>query len=83
MLLELAGAPLPKPMHGRSLVPLFKDQARPWRSSFLAVYFAEERCPNVAAWRGGAQSERWKYSHYSARTRARTGCMTCRPTCAP
>ena len=34
-MLDLAGVPALKNMHGRSLVPLFKGKAR-WRNSFLA-----------------------------------------------
>src|SRR5206468_2413929 len=35
MLLELAGAPIPKAIQGRSLLPLFSDAKAPWRTSFL------------------------------------------------
>src|SRR6266542_3321168 len=50
-LLELAGAPIPKEMHGRSLAPLFKGDSPKWRDAFLTEYFAEERFPNIASWR--------------------------------
>jgi N-acetylglucosamine-6-sulfatase len=63
-LLELAGAPIPKEMHGQSLAPLFKGNPRKWRESFLTEYFAEERFPNIASWQA-VRSARWKYVHYT------------------
>jgi arylsulfatase A-like enzyme len=62
--LELAGAPIPKEMHGRSLVPLFKGNSRKWREAFLAEYFSEERFPNIASWQA-VRTTRWKYIHYT------------------
>ncbi len=63
-LLELAGAPIPKEMHGRSLAPLFKGNPKKWRESFLSEYFAEERFPNIASWQA-VRTARWKYIHYT------------------
>ncbi len=63
-LLELAGAPIPKEMHGRSLAPLFKGDSPKWRDAFLTEYFAEERFPNIASWRA-VRATRWKYIHYT------------------
>jgi N-acetylglucosamine-6-sulfatase len=63
-LLELAGAPIPKEMHGRSLAPLFKGNPRKWRESFLTEYFAEERFPNIASWQA-VRAARWKHVHYT------------------
>jgi N-acetylglucosamine-6-sulfatase len=63
-LLELAGASIPKEMHGRSLAPLFKDNPRKWRDAFLTEYFAEERFPNIASWQA-VRAARWKYIHYT------------------
>jgi len=62
-LLELAGAPVPKEMHGSSLAPVLKGAAKNWRRSFLAEYFAEERYPNIASWQA-VRTARWKYIHY-------------------
>ena len=63
-LLELARAPIPKEMHGRSLVPVFKANPKRWRDAFLTEYFAEERFPNIAAWQS-VRTARWKYVHYT------------------
>ena len=65
-LLELAGAPIPKEMHGHSLVPVFKPNPKRWRDAFLTEYFAEERFPNIAAWQA-VRTARWKYVHYTER----------------
>jgi arylsulfatase A-like enzyme len=62
-LLELAGAPAPKPLHGRSLVPLLRGQHGGWRRVFLAEYFAETQFPRVATWKA-VRAEGWKYIHY-------------------
>jgi arylsulfatase A-like enzyme len=61
-LLDLAGAPVPKSVQGRSLLPLFKDAKTPWRSSILSEYFQEgqNRTPDWQA----ARTDRWKYIHY-------------------
>jgi arylsulfatase A-like enzyme len=63
-LLDLAGLPAPKEMHGRTLVPLFKSSPKKWRESFLTEYFAEERFPNIASWQA-VRTARWKYIHYT------------------
>jgi N-acetylglucosamine-6-sulfatase len=63
-LLELAGAPIPKEMHGRSLVPVLKGNVKNWRQSFLTEYFAEERFPNIASWQAVSNAQ-WKYVHYT------------------
>jgi N-acetylglucosamine-6-sulfatase len=62
-LLELGGAAIPKTIHGRSLVPLFADDAAPWRTSFLSEYFgnADNRIPGWQA----VRTARWKYIHYT------------------
>jgi N-acetylglucosamine-6-sulfatase len=61
-LLDLAGAPIPKSVQGRSLLPLFKDGKAPWRSSILSEYYQEgqNRTPDWQA----ARNDRWKYIHY-------------------
>lgn len=68
-LLELAGTPVPKEMHGRSLVPVFKGNPKNWRDAILTEYFAEERFPNIAAWQS-VRTPRWKYIHYTELTDA-------------
>jgi len=61
-LLDLAGAPIPKSVQGRSLLPLFKDEKAPWRSSILSEYYQEgqNRTPDWQA----VRTDRWKYIHY-------------------
>lgn len=62
-LLDLAGAPIPKNVHGKSMVSLFKGQTRNWRKSFLTEYFFEQGFPRTPTWHA-ARNERWKYVHY-------------------
>ena len=62
--LELGGAPIPKSIHGRSLLPLFKDAEAPWRKSFLTEYFLERGFPRVPTWQA-VRTDRWKYIHYT------------------
>jgi arylsulfatase A-like enzyme len=62
-LLELAGVAVPKAIQGRSLLPLFKDDRAPWRTSFLTEYFLEKPYPRVPTWQA-VRTERWKYIHY-------------------
>jgi arylsulfatase A-like enzyme len=40
-LLDFAGAPVPKEMHGRSWRPLLEDRATEWRKGFFYAYFYE------------------------------------------
>jgi arylsulfatase A-like enzyme len=64
-LLEIGGAPVPKEIHGRSLVPLLRAENVPWRDSFLIEYFSDKVFPRMS--RMGYQAvrdERWKYIHY-------------------
>jgi arylsulfatase A-like enzyme len=62
--LELGGAPIPKTIQGRSLVPLFKDPQAPWRASLLTEYFLERGFPRVPTWQA-VRTDRWKYIHYT------------------
>ncbi len=62
-MLDLAGVPAPKNMHGRSLVPLFKGKAR-WRNSFLAEYDQEMAFPWFPSWKA-VRTDRYKYIHFS------------------
>lgn len=63
-LTELGGLePTPK-MLGASLVPLFSDEATPWRDKLLYEYFqVRERAPGVPTMLG-VRTERYKYVHY-------------------
>ncbi|MEM9324110.1 MAG: sulfatase/phosphatase domain-containing protein, partial [Bacteroidota bacterium] len=40
-ILDLAGAPIPEPMHGLSFAPLIRRESVDWRSSFLYEYFID------------------------------------------
>jgi arylsulfatase A-like enzyme len=65
-LLDVAGVPVPKNMHGRSLVPLLKGDKTPIRRSFLIEYFSDTVFPRMD--RMGYQavrSERWKHIQYT------------------
>ena len=63
-LLDLAGTPVPKSIHGKSLLPLFKKSKPPWRKSFLTEYFHEKGFPRTPTWQA-ARTDRWKYIHYT------------------
>jgi N-acetylglucosamine-6-sulfatase len=67
-LLELGGAPVPKGLHGRSLVPLLAGRPWPHRTSFLIEYFSATdivfpRMRQMAY--QAVRTERWKYIHYT------------------
>ncbi len=62
--LELAGVKPMVPMHGQSLVPLFRDRAAAWRSAVLTEYFLEKVAPQVPPWQA-VRTDRWKYIHYT------------------
>ncbi len=61
--LDLAGVKPLTPIHGRSLVPLFRNPAGEWRSAVLTEYLVEKVAPQVPAWQA-VRTERWKYIHY-------------------
>jgi N-acetylglucosamine-6-sulfatase len=46
-LVELAGLTPSPGMQGRSLVPIFENRARDWRSSFLIEYFSDTVFPRI------------------------------------
>jgi len=63
-LLELAGLPAPRDMHGRSLVPLLRGEAPDdWRTS---IYYRYYEFPGVHAVprHRGVRTERYKLIHY-------------------
>ncbi len=62
--LDLAGAGLPKHLHGRSAVPLLKSESRAdWRTDWLYEYF-EFPGPHSVRKNRGVRTERFKYIHY-------------------
>ncbi len=64
--LELGGAPLPKDLHGESLVPLFKGEKNKLRDSFLIEYFSDTVFPRMNKMGYQAvRSGKWKYIHYT------------------
>jgi len=63
-LLDLASAPVPKTIQGRSLLPLFRNSKAAWRASFLTEYFQEPNFPRTPTWQA-VRTERWKYMRYS------------------
>jgi arylsulfatase A-like enzyme len=62
-MMELAGLPVPKEMHGRSMLPVLKGEAKDWRKDWLYEYF-EYPGPHSVAKQRGVRSEKWKYIHY-------------------
>jgi N-acetylglucosamine-6-sulfatase len=65
-MLDLAGAPAPRGLHGRSLVPLLEGRRPRWRDSALIEYFSDAVFPRIQ--RMGYQAVRtgrWKYIRYT------------------
>jgi N-acetylglucosamine-6-sulfatase len=62
-LLALAGVHPPENMEGRSLLPLFKGDARSWRSSFLTEFFLGDGTNRFPTWQA-VHTDRWKYIRY-------------------
>ena len=63
--LELAGAKIPRKMHGKSLVPAFKDTSKPpsgWRESIYYSYYGE-RTHRVAK-HDGIRTQQHKLIHF-------------------
>ena len=64
-LLEIGGAPVPKEIHGRSLVPLLRGERVPWRDSFLIEYLSDKVFPRMSKMGYQAiRDGRWKYINY-------------------
>ena len=61
--LELAGVKPPLPMHGKSLVPVFRSADAPLRESILTEYFLETCVPQVPDWQC-MRKGKWKYINY-------------------
>lgn len=63
--MELAGAPAPAGLHGKSLVPLFGANSSAWREAFLIEHFSENVFPRTRGLGYQAiRTEGWKYIHY-------------------
>jgi arylsulfatase A-like enzyme len=61
-LLDLAGQPIPKEVHGASWGPLFQNKAVTWRHSFLYEHWREGKIP--APTLKGIRTVRYKYLEY-------------------
>ncbi|MBI3210351.1 MAG: sulfatase [Candidatus Solibacter usitatus] len=61
--LELAGAPIPKTVAGKSMLSLMGGNKKGWRTSFLCEYYMEQQQARVATWEA-VRTARWKYIHY-------------------
>jgi arylsulfatase A-like enzyme len=60
-LLELAGVEVPAGMQGRSLLPLLRGDAIPWREELFTEHLWDHpRLPRTE----GLRTERWKYIRY-------------------
>ena len=63
--LEIAGAPVPAGLHGKSLVPLMRDGGVAWRDAVLIEHFSENVFPRTRQMGYRAlRTEGWKYIHY-------------------
>ncbi|MBA4150171.1 MAG: sulfatase [Verrucomicrobia bacterium] len=63
-LLQLAGAPVPKDIDGKSLLPVFKSKKADLRELAFLEYIAEPNYPRQAGWQA-VRSHRYKYIHYT------------------
>ncbi|MDZ4365607.1 MAG: sulfatase [Afipia sp.] len=64
-LLELAGAPLPPTLHGRSLLPLLEHDVPGGREAILVEHFSDKVFPRMAGMGYQAvRTVRWKFIHY-------------------
>jgi len=63
--LELSGTPVAGAMHGRSIVPLLRGGAVPWRSSFLVEHSSDNVFPRMQNMGYTAvRGQRYKYIRY-------------------
>ena len=63
--LDLAGAASGSPLHGRSLVPLFRGETADWRRSILIEYFSDTVFPRIRSMGYLAvRTERHKFIQY-------------------
>ena len=61
--LDLAGAPIPAQIQGKSLLPVLKNPKAKVRTELFCEYFQEANFPKTPTWRA-IRSERYKYVHY-------------------
>ncbi len=66
-LLEIAGAPVPDHMQGRSFLPLLRGEPTPWREDWLYEYYEFPELGNIPPFRG-IRTERHKYIHWYSRS---------------
>jgi N-acetylglucosamine-6-sulfatase len=63
--LDLAGARIPAGMHGKSFLPLLRDNGPALRDAFLVEHFSENVFPRTQKLGYQAvRTENWKYIHY-------------------
>jgi N-acetylglucosamine-6-sulfatase len=64
-LLEVAGLKAGSDLQGRSLLPLFNNSAKDWRTSFLVEYYSDAVFPRIRNMGYvAARTDRYKYIHY-------------------
>ncbi len=63
-LLDLAGAPIPADMQGRSWKPLLQGKHPKWREDFLYEYFIDAEFPKAVPLIKSVRTTRWKYISY-------------------
>jgi len=61
--LDLAGAPIPAQIQGKSLLPVLKNAKAKVRTELFCEYFQEANFPKTPSWRA-IRSERYKYVYY-------------------
>jgi N-acetylglucosamine-6-sulfatase len=67
-LLEVAGAPPPGQLHGKSIAPLLKGEKAALRESVLIEYFSDKVFPRMTQMGYQAvRTNRWKYIRYTDR----------------
>jgi len=66
-MLSIAGVPLPDSMEGRDLMPLVRQESKPWRSHFYYEhsYTPEDKKRAPIPHTEGIRTARWKYVRYS------------------
>jgi N-acetylglucosamine-6-sulfatase len=64
-LLEIAGQTPGSHLHGKSWIPIFKNKASKWRSSFLVEYYSDTVFPRIFKMGYKAvRDNRYKFIHY-------------------
>ena len=63
--MEIAGAPAPAGLHGKSLMPLLRENGPALRNAFLIEHFSESAFPRTTKLGYQAlRTDAWKYIHY-------------------